>query len=136
MLRVVLFPELHETGQHGPRVVVRLVRVSLRHLSRDPTPATLQEPFSPRPLSQFSSASGAIPTLSRWNYIILGASFPKPLSVLRLLTEAPAPKRLSITQRRISGNLGGERVCSYYIIIPISSSNTKQKDLLRKMQLP
>ena len=43
--------------------------------------------------------------------------FPKPLNVLGLLTEAPAPKGLSIIQRRISGLLAseGDYCCDYQL---------------------
>ena len=43
--------------------------------------------------------------------------FPKPLSVLGLLTEAPAPKGLSITQRRISGLLASEGDCHNILLL-------------------
>ena len=44
--------------------------------------------------------------------------FPNRSAVLGLLTEAPAPKGLSITQRRISGLLASEGDCCVIIIPP------------------
>ena len=68
-----------------------------------------------------------------WNvrklkYAVSFSFFPNRLSVLGLLTEAPAPKGLSITQRRISGLLASEGDCHYYyyIIAPPPYYNYKE----------